>query len=44
MTKYLVTYNVEIEVEADNEDEALEFGIADWEDMPDGIWQVEEIA
>lgn len=44
MTKYLVTYNVEIEVEADNEDDALQIGISEWEDMPDGSWEVEEIA
>jgi hypothetical protein len=43
MPKYLVEYYASVEVEADDEDEALEIGIAEWEDMPDGSWDVTEI-
>lgn len=42
MPKYLVEYYASVEVEADNEDEALARGIADWEQHPDGSWEVQE--
>jgi hypothetical protein len=38
MPRYLVTYYCEIEVEALDEDEAIEIGIQEWEDQPDGSW------
>jgi hypothetical protein len=43
MPKYLVEYYASVEVEADNADEALELGIADWESDPDGSWEVMEM-
>lgn len=43
MAKYLVTYYCEIEVEADNEDEAIEYGISDWMEAPDGSWDAKLI-
>ena len=43
MPKYLVTYNVEIEVEADNEEEAIDYAIDEWSDQPDGVWEATQI-
>jgi hypothetical protein len=43
MPKYLVEYYASVEVEAENEEQALELGIADWEQDPDGSWEVQEV-
>jgi hypothetical protein len=40
MKKYLVTYTATVEVYANDSDEALDLGIADWEQNPDGTWEV----
>ena len=39
MAKWLVTYEAEYFVEADTEEEAVEFAIEEHEDLPDGIWE-----
>ena len=43
MKRYRVDYSASYWVEAENEDEAIEFAIYEHEDMPDGDWEAVEI-
>lgn len=43
MPLYAVTYDVYVEVEANNEDEAIDMAIALWGETPDGQWEAKEI-
>lgn len=40
MPKYVVRYVADVEVDAENEDEALDYAVDEWEDNPDGHWEV----
>jgi hypothetical protein len=44
MTKYVVIYQAEISVEADTEEQALDYAIDEWGANPDGVWTVEKVA
>jgi hypothetical protein len=43
MKKYIVSYTAQYEVEALDEDEAVDQAIEIHFDVPDGIWEAEEI-
>jgi hypothetical protein len=40
MGKYLVRYTAYIEVEANSEDEVIGLAIEEWENNPDGHWDI----
>lgn len=40
MPRYVVRYIADIEIEADNEEEALGYAVDEWQDNPDGSWEV----
>lgn len=44
MRKYIIYYSAEYEVEAENEDDALDIALEKHAQLPDGYWEVEEIA
>lgn len=43
MTKWVVSYEATYIVEADTEEEAIENGICEHEDLPDGIWEAKQL-
>lgn len=43
MPKYEISYTAYYYVEADNEDEAIELGMEEHEEFPDGSWEATEV-
>lgn len=39
MTTYQVTYTAVLEVEADSQEQAIEYAIDEWSATPDGLWE-----
>lgn len=43
MAKYAVTYTTCLWIEAEDEEQAISIAIEEWEEMPDGTWEAEQI-
>ena len=44
MTKWVATYEASVTVEADTEEQALDYAIDAWGANPDGAWTVQKVA